>query len=418
MKYYGLVLSLFLLAGCGDGDTIMETVEETMTRDDESMEKSETLSQVLYYGDIINDTVVALNIDRMMLDEVIDSNGHYPYEVALGFGTELFVINRKDYTIGVLETVSNEIVQEIALDFYPRSVKINNTDLFLTSANEPAGAVVTSNTASASYSDSDYVEPVSYGGSNATGHPVWVDDTHFLLLDRTENTVELYEKDNFRPIDKFITKSSVHHVMLKDGIFYGVEEGEQNATSPGILKFSVVNGKINVLMERLLSDLSGLPDDFNAAGWGAHHAAFHPTEAYIYMGSTEGNVFVMDLENLNLVDTFKAGKGVGHITFHDNLLITTNHYDTFKSFYDASNPKSNTFLKNIYFGNRIYADTTMQSHTTHIVDNKMYFMYNTDHDSTLFEVNLDRLNIERKLTLLNHYCLMGSFMASDVESDM
>ncbi len=402
MKYYILVFSVFMLLGCEHGD-MME--EEVMT--------TTVIHKTLYYGDIVSDKVVMLDIESMKLRDSIDSNGHYPYEVSEGFGTDLFVINRKDYTIGVLDTHTNTIADAVALDFSPRSVKINNLDAFLTSSNAPSGAIINGNISSAAYSDSSYVDPVSYGGTNATGHPVWVDNNYFLLLDRTENSLELYVKGNYLPIDKFKTKSSVHHVMLKNGYFYGIEEGEQNVVSPGILKFSVSSGKINIIQERLLSELSGLPSDFLPATWGAHHGAFHPTQEYIYMGSSEGNVFVLDLATLSLKDTFKSGKGVGHILFHNNLLITTNHYDTFKSFYDAANPVSNVFIKNIYFDTKVYADMTMQSHTTHIVENMMYFMFNTDHDSTLYEIDLDRLRIHRALTLDNHTCLMGSFVESE-----
>jgi len=407
MKYVLLVLSVFILLGCEHGDMMEEEMatEEAMG--------TTVVHKTLYYGDIVSDKVVMLDIESMQLRDSIESNGHYPYEVSEGFGSDLFVINRKDYTMGILDTQSNTIVDEVALDFSPRSIKINNYDAFLTSSNAPSGAIINGSTASAAYSDSSYVEPSSYGGSNATGHPVWVDDNYFLLLDRTENSIELYVKGNHLPIDKFETKSSVHHVMLKNGYFYGVEEGKQGVVSPGILKFSVVNEKINIVQERLLSELGGLPSDFVPATWGAHHAAFHPTLEYIYMGSSEGNVFVMDLATLSLKDTFKSGKGVGHITFHNTMLITTNHYDTFKSFYDASNPENNVLIKDIYFDTKVYADVTMQSHTTHIVDNMMYFMFNTDHDSTLYEIDLNRLTIHRKLTLDNHTCLMGSFVESE-----
>ncbi len=408
MRYAFYLLPAFLLLGCGPGDHMDDSMDETTV--------VTTVNDTLYYGDIINNDVIGLDLKLMQQVQTISSNGEYPYEIAQALGDELYVLNRKDYVIGILDPITNTVTKEVPLSFYPRSIKINLNDILLTSANEPAAAIINSDVASMTYADSSYTEPISYGGSNATGHPVWVDDTHFLILDRTENTVELYEKGNFLPIDKFITKSSVHHVMLKEGIFYGIEEGEQNAASPGILKFSVVHGKINVLMERLLSDLSGLPDDFTAAGWGAHHGAFHPTQNYIYIGSAEGNVFVLDLANLGLADTFKSGKGIGHFTFYGTMLITTNHYDTFKSFYNASNPKDHKLIKTLTFDDHIYDGITMQSHTTHIVDNKLYFMFNTDHDSTLYKIDLDTISIEKNIQLPNRYCLMGSLLSEHTTS--
>lgn len=311
-----------------------------------------------------------------------------------------------------MDSDTNIISSEVNLDFYPRSTSINDGDTLVTSASDPAAAIITSEIASDIYTDSTYVDPISYGGDNATGHPVWVDDDYFLLLDRTENTIELYRKDNFSPIDKLTTQSSVHHVMLKDGYFYGISEGEQDVVSPGIVKFSVANGNITLSLERLLSSLSNIPDDFISANWGAHHGAFHPTKEYIYVGSAEGNVFVLDLETLSLADTFKSGKGVGHFAFYNDMLITTNHYDNFKSFYDASDPRAHKFIKNLKFSDEIYDGITMQSHTSHIVGKYLYFMFNSDHDSTLYKVNLDIMTISDKLTLENCYCLMGSFVES------
>ena len=410
MRYYVLLLSTFLLLGCGPGDHM----------DEDSMDTTEvtTTSTTLYYGNVNDDTVILLDIEKMQLQEVINSNGVNPYEISQGLGTELYVINRSDYTIGILDTTTDTIEDEIALSFYPRSISINLNDILLTSANEPAAAIITSNTASQSYTDSAYVTPVSFGGSNATGHPVWVDNNYFLLLDRTENTIELYQKGNNSPIDKLTTQSSVHHVMYKDGYYYGISEGKQNDVSPGVVKFSVANGKIMLSIERLLSSLSDLPDDFNSATWGAHHGAFHPSSDHIYVGSAEGNVFVLDLAELTLADTFKSGKGVGHFTFYNNMLITTNHYDNFKSFYDATDPRSNKFIKELKFSDQVYPGITMQSHTTHIIDSKLYFMFNTGQSSTLYKINLENITIEDSLNLNNAYCLMGSSAESTTTSSM
>jgi len=245
MRYFIFFISILLLLGCGPGDHMDDDSMDENTMDSTTTEVI-TTNTTLYYGDITNDDVVALDTTKMQLEARISSNGEYPYEVAQALDKELYVINRADYTIGILNSSTNTIDNEIALSFYPRSIHINNSDILLTSANEPAAAVITSNIASQSYTDSSYVEPISYGGENATGHPVWVDDNYFLLLDRTENTIELYHKESYTPIDKLTTQSSVHHVMHKNGYYYGISEGEQNAVSPGIVKFSVANGKITL----------------------------------------------------------------------------------------------------------------------------------------------------------------------------
>ena len=398
MKYVLALIVILLFLGCRKD----HMDEETIT----------VVSSVVYYGDINNDAVLAIDIAKMELQEVIASNGIYPYEVAQGVNDELYVINRADYNVGVLNTSTNTIDNQIDLDFIPRSIAINGNDTLFSSVDKPSSAVATSEVVSAVYNDSDYVQPASFGGSNATGHPVWIDDSYFLLLDRTENTIELYLKGTYTPVSKLETSSSVHHVMSRDGFYYAIAEGEQGASSPGVVKFTVSSGTLSLVNERLLSQFNGLPSDFNSSVWGAHHGALHPNDDYIYIGSAEGNVFVLDLTDLNLVDTFKSGKGVGHFLFHNEMLITTNHYDNFKSFYDASDPTGNVFIKELKFSEQIYEGITMQSHTTHIIDNKLYFAFNTDINSTLYKVDLNSISVEESLTLNGCYCLMGSFVTT------
>ena len=398
MKYITALIVILLFLGC---------------RKDHMDEETTTIvSSVVYYGDIKNDAVIAIDIVGMQIKEVIASNGIYPYEVAQAFNTDLYVINRADYNVGVLNTETNDIDKQIDLGFIPRSIAINGNDTLFSSVDMPSSAVETSGVVSAVYNDSDYVQPASFGGSNATGHPVWIDDDYFLLLDRTENTIELYVKGTYKPVSKLVTSSSVHHIMSRDGYYYGIAEGEQDGSSPGVVKFTVSDGNILLENEQLLSKLNGLPSDFNSSTWGSHHGALHPDQDYLYIGSAEGNVFVLDLTDLQLVDTFKSGKGVGHFLFHNDILVTTNHYDNFKSFYDASDPTANVFIKELKFADQVYDGITMQSHTSHVIDNKLYFTFNTDLDSTLYKIDLNSISIEDSLTLDGCYCLMGSFVTT------
>ncbi len=398
MKYALALIVVLLFLGC--------------RKDHMDEETTTVVSSIVYYGDIKNDAVVAIDIVQMQLKAVVSSNGVYPYEVAQASNTDLYVINRADYNVGILDTATNTIDKQIDLDFVPRSTAVNGNDTLFSSVDEPSAAIATAEVVSAVYNDSAYAQPTSFGGSNATGHPVWIDDNYFLLLDRTENTIELYIKGTYAPVSKLITSSSVHHVMSRDGYYYGIAEGKQDGSSPGVVKFTVSNGNISLVNEQLLSQLNGLPSDFNSSTWGAHHGALHPTDDYIYIGSTEGNVFVLDLADLKLVDTFKSGKGVGHFLFHNEMLITTNHYDNFKSFYDASDPTGNKFIKELKFSEQVYDGVTMQSHTSHVIDNKLYFTFNTDINSTLYKIDLNSISIEDSLTLDGCYCLMGSLVTT------
>ena len=395
-----VVIVGILLVGCRDHD-----------------EEITTYSNVIYYGDVNSDMVIGMDVESMSLKSIVASNGVNPYEITAATNNDLYVINRTDYNIGFYDSSINRITSEISLNFMPRSLSIQGSDMLISSVNEPSEAVVSDDTLSDTYSDSTYIQPTSFGGSNATGHPIWIDEQYFLLLDRTENTIELYKKGVYQPVSKVTTSSSVHHVMNRDGLFYGILEGIQGGTAPGVIKFTVSNGQITVLLERLLSEFSGMPVDFQPATWGSHHGALHPSTDYIYLGSAEGNVFVLDLATLNLADTFVSGKGIGHFLFYNDILITTNHYDNFKSFYDATQPTANRFIKNLYFSMTTYSGITMQSHTTHVLDGYLYFVFNTDVDSTLFKINLSTLEVTDSLLMPGRYLLMGSVVSTSLTTD-
>ena len=166
MKYVLALIVILLFLGCRKDHMDEET---TIT----------VVNSIVYYGDIKNDAVLAIDIAHMQLQEVITSNGIYPYEVAQGLNNNLYVINRADYNVGILNTVTNTIDDQIDLDFKPRSIAINGNDTLFSSADKPSAAVATAEVVSTVYSDSDFIQPTSFGGSNATGHPVWVDENYF-----------------------------------------------------------------------------------------------------------------------------------------------------------------------------------------------------------------------------------------------
>ena len=43
-------------------------------------------------------------------------------------------------------------------------------------------------------------------------------------------------------------------------------------------------------------------------------------------------------------------------------------------------------------------------------------MFNTDHDSTLYKVDLDTISIDQTIQLSNRYCLMGSLVSETTTS--
>ena len=363
----------------------------------------EVQSDYIFYGDINNNDVLKINYKTMELNNTIHSNGVYPYEIANGFDNELLVLNRGDTNIGLLN--NSEVTGTYTLEFQPRSISLNRTSktILLCSSSDPYSQIIADTLI---YSDSEYKEPNSFGGKGATGHPLWINEKYFFLLDRTENSIELYEVGTAAPVAKLQTSSSVHQLQKQGDYFYGTLEGVREGVSPGIVKFKIAYAKFENVNESLLSDFNNLPVDFNSTTWGFHHFSFHPDGKYLYTGSYEGNVFVFDTVNLKLVDSFKAGLGVGHFKFYQNTLITTNHFDTFKSVYDAIDPLHNKFIKNVSLSKTRVTGKIMQSHTSFIVGDNLYFTYNVADESRLYKMSLVDYKVEY-LSLPTSYCVMG-----------
>ena len=370
----------------------------------------------LYYGDIKNNRVLVFNITAMELVDTIDGVGEYPYEVTKLSQKEIVSINRKDYGVALIDERTNTITRSVPLDFKPRSLQLKDNHILVSSVSEPSELLFDREFSNGvKYGDSPYVDPTSYGGSYATGHPYWVNENYFLLLDRCEKAVELYKIGSGEPIDKLHTTTSVHHVIYEDGYYYGVMEGDAT-TAPGILKFTIAYEKIKIIAQRLFSDFS----DTNVSDMGAHHLAMHPDGKHIFVPSREGVVYVIKSDDLSLVDTLTTGKGAGHILFSKvdkiTYMVTTNHKDIYKSIFDVSDIDNIKKLKDIYFDTEIPEGVTTQSHTTHAIGDRIYFTYNDANTTSLIELNLVDLNISRRLEIPNAQALMGTLVSSLEES--
>lgn len=398
---HSLLLFIFtlLFTACGSEKSTTPT-----------QENSADIDRNIYYGDIQNDEILNIDIKTMKLVSTQKSNGTYPYEITNGYDDDLLILNRKDTTVGVIK--NDSISTQSTLDFSPRSLALNSGQklILASSTSHPAHTLLTEN--SLFYSDSDYQVPTSYGGENATGHPIWVNEIYFLLLDRTESSIELYKVGSSDIIAKLHTSSSVHHLIKQEGFYYGTLEGIRGQTSPGIVKFKIAYEKFEEVKEQLVSNFNSVPKDFKSDSWGFHHLSLHPDGKHLYAGSYEGNVFVFNTFDLSLADSFKAGTGAGHFLFYHDSLIVTNHYDTFKSFYNSSNPKNNTLIKHLSFSELAVSDKIMQSHTSHIVDDFLYFTYNSETKSTFYKILLDDFTIAGALEFEGKYLVMGTLKSS------
>jgi len=351
------------------------------------------VENLAYYGDWDSNRVFIIDVDNMSLLETVEGTGDGPYGVDQQDETKAYVLTRKTESLTIIDnwTITNEGV--IPLQHKPRSTNYNtDTGLSLVSG---ADKVMTS----IIKVDNDKVvkvmgfidpaTPYDFGGSLATGHPLWVDNKRFFMLDRAERQIQLWNRKG--DLLSFInTPTSVHHIFQApsgglDYIYYAVVEGNQGKLSPSILRFTVIRGELVVTDEAVLSDYGS---ELNPALMGSHHATFHPDGVHIYIGSAEGHVFVVHKNSMKIVTMIDTGKGSGHVTFAPmhNLAFVTNHNDIFMTVIDTTN---HTFLKNIVVADSADPGYKSQSHTSGISPDMRYFYSAASHDGVFFEIDME-----------------------------
>jgi len=263
--------------------------------------------------------------------------------------------------------------------------------------------------------ENEETHPHDYGGSLSTGHPLWVTDQQFFMLDRAAREIQLWNPQG-KLLSTLHTATSVHHIfqqpaatMKKGGehIYYAVEEGNQGEEiSPAILRFELQE---NTLVETARVELNSInTQKYDAGVMGAHHAAFRPDGKFIYVGSAEGHLFVINTKKMKVVKVIKVGKGAGHTTFlsmRDQAIIT-NHNDKFVSVIDTLNHER---VRNVKVAETASSEYKSQAHTSGVSPDMQYFYSAASHDGVFYRINLDTWNVV-KTEPTHANLLMGSFI--------
>lgn len=387
-----------------------------------------------FYGDRLLDRVVVIDVDAMTLTDAIDTVGMDPYPVdQAGQLDKVYAITRGSNSIDVINASTLEPMGIIELEHLPRSSEACNMALRLqlvTGVDKPMASLidVQTDTIVATVGDSSRVYPIDYGGSNATGHPFWFDDNKFALIDRGSRSISVYKVvKNRRGVWKAMlvntvsTPTAVHHFVNRDRTalsgpekktYYALSEGSPSAgIAPSVLKYMLRKGKLVLIAETSLAKVG----DPIIASMGSHHADLHPDGKHIYVGSTEGHVYVINMKQMKIVKKIQAGLGAGHTTFiaDRNLAVITNHKDTFVSIIDTV---THTNIKNVpVSGKSIYGEI-LQSHSSFVhPDKKHFYAFATD-NGIFYELDLETLTVSRTL-YTDGTPLQGVFMCKGAECE-
>jgi len=367
--------------------------------------------------------VFIIDVDTMSLLKTVEDTGDGPYGVDQQDGSTAYALTRKTKSVTVIENYFIENIGKIHLGHKPRSTDYNpHTGLSLVSgADKVMSSIldVSSDTVIDVVGSDLPASPHDYGGSLATGHPLWIDNYRFFMLNRAERKIELWSRHEGL-LSVLSTPTSVHHIFRSpkphhhNHTYYAVVEGNQlENLSPSILRFKIYGQRwMYPTGEAVLSDYAS--EILNPAEMGSHHADFHPDGVHIYIGSAEGHVFVVNKYTMKVEAMIQTGMGTGHTTFvpSHNLAFVTNHNDTFMTVIDTIN---HSWLAQIEVASSASPDYKSQSHTSSVSPDERYFYSAASHDGVFFEIDVTTLQVTRRLDLETEIgdevnILMGSFI--------
>ena len=372
-----------------------------------------------YYGDWNSNSIYIFDVDNMRLLTTVDNTGDGPYGIDQQSPEKAYALTRLTDSLTIVNNRTFENDGIIPLEHRPRSTNYNpETDLALVSGGDKAMTSiirVEKDKVVQIIGENLETHPHDYGGSLSTGHPLWVTDRQFFMLDRAARKIQLWHPHDGL-LSTLYTATSVHHIFqphastMKKGdehVYYAVEEGNRDEpTSPAILRFELQG---NTLVETGRVELNSIdPYTYDASVMGAHHAAFRPDGKFIYVGSAEGNLFVIDRKKLKVKKVIEVGMGAGHTTFlsmRDQAIIT-NHNDTFVS---VINTKNHKWVRNVEVTDTASPAYKSQAHTSGVSLDMQYFYSAASHDGVFYRINLDTWVVDKTLPV-DANLLMGSFI--------
>ncbi|WP_456407291.1 YncE family protein, partial [Thiolapillus sp.] len=211
------------------------------------------IPNLAYYGNWDSNQVFVIDVDNMALVKIVEDTGEGPYGIDQQGPSKAYALTRKTESLTVVDNHSIENVGEIPLQHKPRSTNFNaNTGLSIVSGRDKAMTSiirVDHDKVTKVVGYDELSEPHDFGGSLATGHPLWVGDQRFFMLDRASRQIQLWNRKG-ELLSVLATPTSVHHIFqspleLEDDIYYAVAEGNQDeGISPSILRFKIKGKKM------------------------------------------------------------------------------------------------------------------------------------------------------------------------------
>jgi WD40 repeat protein len=368
-----------------------------------------------FFGDKENNDVVIVDVNNMELLDTVETGHEITYTAdKVANEDKVYVVNRGSNYIDVLTTDTMEITKSIELEHFPRSAEAMNANLALdevSGMDKPMASIIDTQTDTLvlSVGKNEKVDKdnnPNFGGSHATGHPFWLDDNHFVLLDRYNRKVITYyieENDDGEwettKLNELDSTTSIHQIVPskgnylgEKGYFFGIAEGAKD-TYPSVIKYKL---EANVGLKQV-KELQLKADGVDVNSMWLHHGDFHPSQKLMYVGSGDGTLFIIDYENMEIKKRLPAGKGAGHtkMVADKNLAIVINHKDVFVTIVDLETNEKIADLRVSGLDDKV-GQTTIQAHPKyHVSSDSNYFYAFLTAEGKMYELDLEKLQVTR-----------------------
>ena len=174
------------------------------------------VDNLAYYGDWDSNRIYIIDVDNMALLTSVEDTGDGPYGIDQQGANKAYALTRKTESLTVVDNYTMENKGLIELEHKPRSTNFNaNTLLSLVSGGDKAMTSIIRtdmDKVTKVVGENTLTTPHDYGGSLSTGHPLWVSDQHFFMLDRAARQIQLWNRDGSM-LSSLDTATSIHHIF-------------------------------------------------------------------------------------------------------------------------------------------------------------------------------------------------------------
>lgn len=220
------------------------------------------VENLAYYGNWDSNEVHIIDVDNMNWLASVSDTGDGPYGIDQQGANKAYALTRRADSLTVVDNYTLEHDGFIELQHKPRSTNFNaNTLLSLVSGGDKAMTSIIRtdmDKVTKVVGENALTTPHDFGGSLSTGHPLWISDHHFFMIDRAARQIQLWNRDG-QMLSALNTSTSVHHIfqppestMTADdrNIFYAVVEGNQEEwESPGLIRFDIIGNSLTQIAQ-------------------------------------------------------------------------------------------------------------------------------------------------------------------------